>query len=122
MTEYRNRIPRNTEMGKIFFRWLYNYYGSMELEDLVKLERDEEGNFTMFPLEKRTEEFDRSDRKFVAMSRTHQEHPPIIEATDGKWLGFKEVFEEYGVHINFLNMDYVTMMYERELGNKKGKN
>lgn len=79
-------------------------------------------NFLMFPLEKRTEEFDRSDRKFVAMSRTHQEHPPIIEATDGKWLGFKEVFEEYGVHINFLNMDYVTMMYERELGNKKGKN
>lgn len=58
-------------------------------------------------------------RKFVALSRTHSEHPPIIEAADGKWLGFKEVFEEYGVHIEFLDMDYAAMMYNRKVADKR---
>lgn len=120
LKEYQDNIPSDTEMGRIFFKWLYNYLGSMDFEDWVKLEKDENGNYMMFPLETRTKDFDLSDRKFVALSRAHMEHPPIIEAADGKWLGFREVFEQYGVHIEFLDMDYATLLYERKVINKRG--
>lgn len=117
--EYRNRIPRNTDLGKIFWRWFNTYIGQISFDDMIKLEKDSDGNYVMFPLEERTVKFDMSDRKFVALARAHTEQPPIIEATDGKWLGYKDVFEEYGVHIEFLDMDYAAMMYERKTVNKR---
>lgn len=113
--EYRKRISMNTDIGKIFWRWFNAYISSISFEDYLKLDKDSEGNYVMFPLEERTKEFDLSDRKFVALSRTHPEHPTIVEATDGKWLGFKDVFEEYGVHIEFLDRDYAKMMYDRKV-------
>lgn len=119
ITEYRNRIPSNTDMGKIFWRWFNTYIGQIPFENMVKLDKDSEGNYVMFPLEARTKEFDRSDRKFVALARMHSEHPAIVEASDGKWFGFKETFEEYGVHIEFLDMNYAIMMHKRKLGSKR---
>lgn len=117
--EYRKRIPTNTALGKIFWRWFNTYIGQISLDDMVKLAKDSDGNYIMFPLEDRTEAFDISDRKFVALARAHSEHPPIVEATDGKWLGFKDVFEEYGVHIEFLDMDYAVMMNDRKTAKKR---
>lgn len=119
INEYRNRIPKNTNLGQIFWRWFDTYIGVISLEDFLKLDKDADGNYMMYPLDDRTKEFDLSDRKFVALARAHPEHPPIVEATDGKWLGYKEAFEEYGVHIEFLDMDYAAMMYDRKLGNKR---
>lgn len=117
--EYRNRISMKTDMGKIFWNWFNAYLSRISFEDYLKLDKDSEENYVMFPLEERTKEFDLSDRKFVALSRTHSEHPTIVEATDGKWLGFKDVFEEYGVHIEFLDRDYAKMMYDRKVLNKR---
>lgn len=119
ITEYRNRIPRNTNIGSIFWKWFDTYLGTISLDDFVKLDRDKNGNYIAFPLEERTKDFDFSDRKFVALARTHSERPPIVEAADGKWLGFIEVFEEYGVHIEFLDIDYAAMMYNRKIVNKR---
>lgn len=116
--EYRNRISMNTTVGKIFWRWFNLYLKRIAAVDFVKLEKDTAGNHMMFPMEKRTKEFDSSDRKFIALARTHFEHPPIIEAADAKWLGYKDVFEEYGVHIEFLDMEYAEMMYARKILNK----
>lgn len=121
LREYENRIPHNTNMGKIFWKWFYSYYGKIDPIDNLKLEKLPNGDYAMFPLESRTEEFDLSDRKFIALSRTHEEHPWIIEAADGKWVGFYNVFEEYGVHIEFLNHHYAEMMYMRKVVNKRSK-
>lgn len=116
--EYRNRISMNTPAGKKFWRWFNSYQSRISAADFVKLEKDAEGNYKMFPTEERTKEFDLSDRKFIALARTHSEHPPVVEAADGKWLGYKDVFEEYGVHIEFLDMEYARMMYDRKVLNK----
>ncbi|MDO4339912.1 MAG: hypothetical protein Q4C91_17775 [Eubacteriales bacterium] len=116
--EYRNRISMKTDMGRIFWRWFNKYISCILFDDYLKLDKDSEGNYVKFPLEERTKDFDFSDRKFVALSRTHSEHPTIVEATDGKWFGFKEIFEEYGVHIEFLDRDYAEMMYNRKILNK----
>jgi hypothetical protein len=121
LKEYYNRIPENTGAGKMFLKWLNAYIWRIDSDDFVKIEKDSSGNYVMFPLESRTEEFDLSDRKFVALSRTHEENPPIIEAADSKWLGFKEVFAEYGVHIEFLNLSYAARMYERKVGSKRSR-
>lgn len=117
--EYRNRISMKTDMGKIFWRWFNAYINRILPEDYVKLEKDSEGNYAMFPLEERTKGFDMSDRKFVALSRRHPEHPIIVEATDGKWFGFKDVFKKYGVQIEFLDEHYAEMMYNRKILNKR---
>lgn len=37
---------------------------------------------------------------------------------DGKWFGFKDIFEEDGVHIEFLDRDYAEMMYNRKIISK----
>ena len=116
--EYRNRISMNSPMGRIFWRWFNLYLKRIAAVDYVKLEKDTAGNYTMFPTEERTEEFDFSDRKFIALARTHCEHPPFIEAAFAKCLGYKDVFNEYGVHIEFLNMEYAEMMYARKILNK----
>ncbi len=117
--EYRNRVPGNTNIGKIFWRWFNAYAGRISSEDIVKLEKDSDGNYLMFPMEQRTKDFDYSDRKFIALAKAHPEHPPIIEAADGKWLGYRDIFEEYGIHIKFLDLDYATMMYKRKIVDKR---
>lgn len=121
--EYRKRIPFHTGIGRLFLKWLYEYVGKRIScdEDLLKLDKDEEGNYKNFPVEEGTKDFDLSDRKFVALSITHREHPPIIEAADGKWLGYQKIFEKYGVHIEFLHMEYAKMMYNRKILEKRGK-
>ncbi len=117
--EYRKRIPHETDLGRIFWRWFNTYVGKIPFENMVRLEKDSDGNYVSFPLEERTEKFDRSDRKFIALSIAHSEHPPVVEASDGKWYGFRDVFAEYGVHIEFLDIDYAAMMYERKIENKR---
>lgn len=73
--------------------------------DMIKLEKENE-SYVAFPDDKELEEFDLADRKFVALARSHNEHPPIIEAADGKWLQFVEALKKYNIEIKFLDMDY----------------
>ena len=50
--------------------------------------------------------FDESDKKFIALSNAHAEKPPIIEAPDGKWLGYEAAFAKYGIVIESLDREY----------------
>ncbi len=117
--EYHTNVYGNSNMGKIFFKWLYEYYATILPEDNIKLHKDSEGKYQEFPYDEDTQEFDESDKKFVALSNAHQEKPPIIEAADGKWLGYEKSFAKYGIHIQFLDRDYAQKMYEQKILNKR---
>ena len=119
LREYYNRIPNTTGLGKLFLKWLNSYKCRIAPEDNIHLDMDSEGNYVDFPLESRTEYFDWSDRKFIALARVHHEHPPVIQAADGKWYGYKDIFEEYGIHIEFLDEAYAEMMYKRKISEKR---
>lgn len=117
--EYHTNVYKNSNMGKIFFKWLYEYYATISPEDNIKLQKNSEGKYLDFPYDENTEEFDESDKKFVALANAHEEKPPIIEAADSKWIGFEECFAKYGIHIEFLDRDYAQKMYEQKILNKR---
>ena len=101
--EYEHNVER-TDMGKQFFNWLYTYVKQMDIiNDMLK-------------------EFDLADRKFIALARSHNENPPIIEAADGKWLQFVETLKKYNIEIKFLDIDYAQKMYKKKICNKRSKN
>lgn len=119
--EYEHNVE-NKGMGNQFFSWLYTYVNQMDIvADMIKLEKENE-SYVAFPDDKELEEFDLADRKFVALARSHNEHPPIIEAADGKWLQFVEALKKYNVEIKFLDMDYAQKMYVKKIANKRSKN
>ncbi|WP_373212751.1 hypothetical protein [Ruminococcus sp. 5_1_39BFAA] len=116
--EYHNNVCKDSNMGKLFFRWLYNYYAAILPQDHIKLDKDENGQYVDYPYDSETKEFDESDKKFVALANAHAEKPPIIEAADGKWLGYEEAFAKYGIHIEFLDREYAQKMYEQKILNR----
>lgn len=119
--EYQNNVCKDSGMGKQFFKWLYSYYATILPQDHIKLDKDENGQYIDYPYDDDTKEFDESDKKFVAISNAHNEKPPIIEAADGKWLGYEKAFAKYGIHIEFLNREYAQKMYEQKILSKGSK-
>ena len=118
LKEYERNVCKNSNMGILFYRWLYSYYGKIQPEDLIKLEKNNDGQYIDFPYDEHTKNFDESDKKFIALANAHYEKPPIIEAADGKWLGYEEAFAKYGISIEFLDRDYAKRMYEQKILNK----
>lgn len=118
LKEYRNNVCKNSPMGMLFLTWLNNYLGTILSEDFIKLEKNESGQYIDYPYDEDTKDFDESDKKFVALANVHAEKPPIIEAADGKWLGYENAFAKYGIHIEFLDRNYAQRMYEQKILNK----
>lgn len=119
--EYHNHVCKDTSMGRLFFKWFYEYCSTILPQDHIKLEKDQEGLYVDFPYDDETKNFDEADKKFVALSNAHSDKPPIIEASDGKWLGYEAAFAKYGIHIEFLDREYAQKMYEQKILNKGHK-
>jgi hypothetical protein len=105
LTEYKRYLSPEGQpgVGDGFFRWLLlnQSSGKCEFVKITPLPEDDM-DFEEFPHDDRLIKFDRSDRKWIAVSRAHQEHPPISQATDTKWAKFAAIFAEYDVKIEFL--------------------
>lgn len=95
-------------VGDRFLRWilLNQATGKIDFVPITPVANDVK-NFQEFPTDSRLEKFDLSDRKFVAVTIAHPEHPPIINAVDTDWWLFKVALEENGVNIYFICEDEV---------------
>ncbi len=104
--EYSRHLSWNGQpgVGDVFFKWLWDNQGRPELCTKVAIEpEDEDGQeFPNFPADPELENFDRSDRKFVAVALAHVENPPIVNATDTDWWIFREALRRNGIQIEFL--------------------
>ena len=60
------------------------------------------------------DDFDPSDRKFVAVANAHPEKPPILEALDSKWWGWRDALSAAGITVLFLCETEVKETYERK--------
>lgn len=120
VNEYRNNVDASSNIGRLFFRWLYQYIGKMDLSNNLKLEKNEEGEYMGFPLDEDTKGFDPNDRKYIALANLHPQKPPIVEGTDGKWFGYVSAFRKYGIKIVFLDEEYVQKMYKKKILDRKG--
>lgn len=97
-------------IGSLFFIWVHDHQWGLDASQRVPITRRGE-SYEEFPPHAGLENFDRSDRKFVAVSNAHPEKPPILQATDSKWWGWMEALEECGIKVEFLCPAYVEATY-----------
>ena len=93
-------------VGDAFLKWILTNQANparCEMVFITPVPGSEDGNdFNEFPNDARLADFDRADRKFVAVAIAHSESPPICNATDTDWRPVVSVLGEYGVMVKFL--------------------
>lgn len=102
--EYQHKTHASDGSGKgdAFLRWVLHHLDNPARCDLVEIAPDARRGYEAFPFDSALNGFDASDRKFVAVARTHPEAPPILQAADCKWLDWSAALAEHGVRVQFL--------------------
>jgi hypothetical protein len=121
LSEYRaNCSPygRQPGIGDSFVRWVHDNRGREDLVHTIPLtvEPDPPHDFVEFPHHEDLAILDPSDRKFVAVAHAHDDKPPIIQATDSKWWGWKDALAQCGIAIEFLCPKEIEEVYRRKMG------
>ncbi len=120
IAEYQRNLLANgsPRVGDTFLKWvLTNWTNPARCQQVaITPVPPEEGGFAEFPNAKGLETFDPSDRKFVAVANAHPERPPILQALDSKWWGWRQALASVGVTVEFLCREQIQATYERKFG------
>lgn len=60
-------------------------------------------------------QIDPSDRMFLAVAAAHPDHPPIVQATDSKWIGWESALQAHAVEIEWVCRDYAESTYAKKM-------
>ena len=114
--EYRQQISMRGQpgVGDRFIKWVHDNRWSLPDSDRVAISRNGD-SYDQFPAHDGLKNFDRSDRKFVAVANAHPEKPPILQATDSKWWGWKDTLAKVGITVHFLCPEYVKAKYAKKM-------
>lgn len=97
--EYRRHLnAKSPGVGNRFLQAFLNA-ASRRIER-VKFVKAKSGEYADFPTASSLRKFDKSDRKFAALSIKSK--AAVANATDTDWLDHKEELEKFGVRIEFL--------------------
>lgn len=115
--EYRRQLSLKGQpgLGDVFMKWVHDNRWGFPEEDRVTIMKNGE-SYDEFPDHDGLIKFDKSDRKFVAVANAHPEKPPILQATDSKWWGWKEALAEVGITVTFLCPEYAKKKYAEKIG------
>ncbi len=115
--EYRQQLSMKGQpgMGDAFMKWVNDHRYNPEYCDRVTITRNGD-SYDEFPTHDGLNDFDKSDRKFVAVANTHADKPPILQATDSKWWGWKDALADVGITVQFLCPEYVEVKYAEKMG------
>jgi hypothetical protein len=115
--EYRHKLSMKGQpgVGDRFMKWVHDNRWSLPDSNRVTISKNGEP-YDQFPVHGDLINFDKSDRKFVAVANAHPEKPPILQATDSKWWGWKDALAEVGITVYFLCPDYVEAKYAEKMG------
>ena len=101
--KYANRSgqPRT---GDAFMKWLWDNQANTKRVERVGItsRADDPDNFNEFPSDPGLNQFDRADRKFVAVALSSKRNPKILNATDSDWRDFHDQLKANGVSVQFL--------------------
>lgn len=101
-------------IGDKFLKWLHE--NRFRFPDCDRVPITPSGDsYDEFPDHPGLSNFDLSDRKFIAVANAHSEKPPILEATDSKWWGWKDALEEAGIDVEFLCPDYIRVKFKKKM-------
>lgn len=118
LTEYMRQLRSSGQpgIGDVFLKWVLTNLQNPRRCSAVSI--TPVGNtgqdFAEFPSDPRLALFDPDDRKFVAVARAHQEHPPILQALDSDWWGVRDVLKDNGVTVDFLCPDAIQALHDRK--------
>jgi len=119
--EIYNEYRRNLSMcgqpgvGDRFFKWVHDNRWKFPEEDRVAIHATAD-SYQEFPDHEGLTNFDPSDKKFVAVANAHKNKPPVLQATDSKWWGWKGALAEVDITVHFLCPDYVEAKYKEKMG------
>lgn len=90
LTEYGRHIQHATPkgVGDLFFIWASTYKATPTYCIQVDISPDPGRGYIEFPSDPSLVNFDRSDRKFVAVAIASGQNPTIFNATDSDWHQF----------------------------------
>ena len=105
--EYINNLSLRGQpgIGDAFVKWVSDHQYNSSKVDRVSVTKNGD-SYKEFPAHPDLNNFDRSDRKFVAVANARSEKPPILQATDSKWHWWNEALAEVGITVNFLCPEY----------------
>ena len=118
LREYQNQANTNRqkEVGDVFVKWILQNRLNGKRCHTVRLEPHHEREFESFPDDPRLAAFDPSDRKFVAVSAALPERPPILQATDSKWLDWLDALKAHGIEVLLLCEDDIRRFHANAPG------
>ncbi len=105
-------------IGDKFVKWVHDNQWKLPSEDSVDITKVDH-SYKEFPKHKDLDAFDRSDRKFIAVAYKHPKRPPIIQAADSKWWGYRKVLASCGITVRFVCEQYVVGKYEKKMAKRK---
>ncbi|HKI34827.1 MAG TPA: hypothetical protein VKA46_23420 [Gemmataceae bacterium] len=91
-------------VGDAFFKWVHdNRYNDRHCERVgLTRSSDTSRDFEEFPADPDLVEFDRSDRKFVAVALASGLSPTVLNAVDSDWWNYQDSLRRNGVKLTFL--------------------
>uniref|UniRef100_A0A7C4RT47 Uncharacterized protein n=1 Tax=Desulfatirhabdium butyrativorans TaxID=340467 RepID=A0A7C4RT47_9BACT len=115
--EYRQQLSMRGQpgVGDRFMKWVHDHRWSLPQDQRVSITRNGY-SYDEFPTHDDLSELDISDRKFVAVANSHPDKPPILQATDSKWWGWKDALAKVGITVQFLCQEYVEAKYAEKMG------
>jgi hypothetical protein len=119
LKEYSNRLSPSGQPGPgdAFLKWLLSNHRNVSRCTQVHITQasSDPTDFVEFPQAPGLSEFDRSDRKFVAVAAAHPAHPPILEAFDSKWWGWAPALRAAGLEVLFLCPEVIEAKYDEKM-------
>lgn len=88
--------------GDVFVRWVADNRYNADLCTLLPLNETKDGSFTEFPTDDALRDFDRSDRKFVAVAAKYGDNAEVLVAVDRGWVRFEAALRAAGVGVRWL--------------------
>jgi hypothetical protein len=91
-------------VGFSFYKWVLSNKSNIERCRQISLHARNQpaDNFEEFPNDPALSNFDRSDRKFVAVALASGNSPEILNAVDRDWWDHRHALAKNGVRIKFL--------------------
>lgn len=115
LKEYKANLSESGQpgVGDAFVRWALTNRANPKRCQLVPIRQKvgDREDYDEFPDHPALQGFDPADRKFVAVAMAHKAHPPILQATDSKWVGWAPALLECGVQVEFLCPEQIEARY-----------
>jgi hypothetical protein len=119
LRQYQSNV-REPGVGYEFLKWLYDVRSTEARCTQVSVteKHDDQTDFDELPAPLRSAAGDRidpNDRVFLAVAAAHPLRPPIVQATDSKWIGWEVALRTYGITIDWVCRAYAEATYKKKM-------